>query len=67
MEPVDDYEWQIEIRWRQTGPEEWEARLIDLRTGEQLEARSEPELLAALKQLQEGGAPRRAGRKRPAA
>ncbi len=55
MKAANGREWQIEIWWRQTGPDEWVAVLEEPHTGVQLEARSEPELRAALKKLQQRG------------
>jgi hypothetical protein len=58
MKRVGSHEMEIELWWRQTGPDEWVVRIRDRRTGQQAEARSETELRQALERLQDGTGPR---------
>jgi hypothetical protein len=54
MKRVGSHELEIELWWRQTGPDEWVVRIRDRRTGQQAEARSETELRQALERLRDG-------------
>jgi hypothetical protein len=55
MERIGRHELEIELWWRQTGPDEWVALIVDRTTGRQAEARSEAELQQALESLRDGG------------
>ena len=62
MRRVTAHEVEIELLWRQIGPDEWIALLTDPQTGQRVEAHSEAELQQALKSLGDGGGKRPARR-----
>jgi hypothetical protein len=55
MKRTGKHELEIDLWWRQTGPDEWVALIVDRKTGQQAEARSEAELQQALESLRDGG------------
>jgi hypothetical protein len=54
MKRTGKHELEIDLWWRQTGPDEWVALIVNRKTGRQAEARTEAELQQALESLRDG-------------
>jgi hypothetical protein len=54
MKRIGKHELEIDLWWRQTGPDEWVALIVNRKSGRQAEARSEAELQQALESLRDG-------------